>query len=76
MKNINGLDLKLEKEKNRDSKLKPTALILSGVSASWEPNSIKKTLKNISLTIHPGEFIGVAGLVGAGKVIIFNLTFL
>lgn len=67
---MNGdlLDPKLEKEKKRDSKLKPTALIVSGVSASWQRDSIVKTLRNISLTIQPGEFIGVAGLVGSGKV--------
>lgn len=61
--NDNKLDKELQKERP-----KPTALVLSGVSASWQPDPIVYTLRNISLTIPPGEFIGVAGLVGSGKV--------
>ncbi|CAB3237262.1 unnamed protein product [Arctia plantaginis] len=51
-----------EKEKPR-----PTALVLSGMSASWQPEAIVNTLRNISFTAQPGEFIGIAGLVGSGK---------
>lgn len=69
LKALNGLDpSKLEKEQNKGSKLKPSAIILSGVTASWQPDAIRKTLKNINLTIQPGEFLGVVGLVGSGKV--------
>lgn len=48
-------------------KPKPTALVLSGVTASWQPEAIVDTLRNITLTAQPGEFVGIAGLVGAGK---------
>ncbi|XP_073944220.1 probable multidrug resistance-associated protein lethal(2)03659 [Choristoneura fumiferana] len=54
----------VEKEKER---VKPTGLVLAGVSASWAPDPIVDTLRNISFTAQPGEFVGVAGLVGAGK---------
>ncbi|KAL0850163.1 hypothetical protein ABMA28_012038 [Loxostege sticticalis] len=66
--NDNKLDKELQKERP-----KPTALVLSGVSASWQPDPIVYTLRNISLTIPPGEFIGVAGLVGSGKSSLLQL---
>ncbi|XP_041973671.1 ATP-binding cassette sub-family C member 4-like [Aricia agestis] len=63
-KNItNGID----KEKSEIIKPKSTGLVLSSVSASWQQNSIVDTLRNISFTAKPGEFVGVAGLVGSGK---------
>lgn len=52
-----------EKEKPR-----PTALVISEMSACWQPEAIVNTLRNISFTAQPGEFIGIAGLVGSGKV--------
>lgn len=65
---LNGFDNKLDKA-NQKERTKPTALVLSGVSASWLPDTSLCTLKNLTLTIPPGEFIGVAGLVGSGKVL-------
>ncbi|XP_034841111.1 ATP-binding cassette sub-family C member 4-like [Maniola hyperantus] len=60
----NGMD----KEKESDnSKVKSMGLVLVGVSASYEPNPIVPTLRNLSLTASPGEFVGIAGLVGSGK---------
>lgn len=61
---INGVD----KEKSLTEKSRPTALVMCGVSASWLPDPIVDTVRNISLTIQPGQFIGIAGPVGAGKV--------
>lgn len=63
---INGTEKEKDgfKDKNHN-----TGLVLSDVTASWLPNPIVHTLRDISITAAPGEFIGVAGLVGAGKVI-------
>lgn len=60
----NGVD-KEEKEKERS---KHTGLVLTGVSASWQPDPIVDTLRNITLNIQPGEFVGIVGSVGSGKV--------
>ncbi|XP_050359927.1 ATP-binding cassette sub-family C member 4-like [Nymphalis io] len=64
--NILGNGIDKEKE-NANNKLKPTGLVISNVNASWQLNPIVHTLRNISLTAQPGEFVGVAGLVGSGK---------
>ncbi|CAH0405961.1 unnamed protein product [Chilo suppressalis] len=73
---LNGLSLNglTEKEKElQKGKLKPTALVLANVSASWQPDAIVNNLRNLNLTIQPGEFIGIAGLVGAGKSSLLHL---
>lgn len=48
-------------------KSKSTGLSLTGVSASWSTDPIVHTLRNITFSAEPGEFVGIAGLVGAGK---------
>ncbi|XP_063373553.1 ATP-binding cassette subfamily C member 4-like [Cydia amplana] len=48
-------------------KAKHTGLVVAGVCASWQPDPIVDTLRNVSFTAQPGEFVGIAGLVGAGK---------
>ncbi|XP_063633563.1 ATP-binding cassette subfamily C member 4-like [Cydia splendana] len=52
----------MEKEK-----AKHTGLVVAGVCASWQPDPIVDTLRKVSFTAQPGEFVGIAGLVGAGK---------
>ncbi|XP_053600881.1 ATP-binding cassette subfamily C member 4-like [Plodia interpunctella] len=54
-------------------KAKHTGLVISGISASWMEDPIVSTLRNLSLTASPGEFVGVAGLVGSGKSSLLQL---
>lgn len=55
-------DQKLVQEKPK------LGVTISNVTASWEADSTINTFRNITLTAAPGEFIGVAGPVGSGKV--------
>lgn len=61
--NRNGTD----KEEGKD-RAQYTGLVLAGVNASWVRDPIVDTLRNINFTALPGEFVGVAGPVGSGKV--------
>lgn len=61
---VNGV----EKEKKVQEKPRLTGLNISNVTASWQADSIVDTLRNITLKAAPGEFIGIAGPVGSGKV--------
>ncbi|XP_013195016.2 ATP-binding cassette sub-family C member 4 [Amyelois transitella] len=75
--NLEMNDLKLNNSnnhtKNDIDKIKSTALVITGVSATWLEDPIVCTLRNIHLTAAPGEFIGVAGLVGSGKSSLLQL---
>lgn len=48
-----------------------SSIELRGVGFEYEPE--KPVLKNISLTINKGEFIGIAGLSGAGKTTLIDI---
>ncbi|KAG7304444.1 hypothetical protein JYU34_011386 [Plutella xylostella] len=60
----NGDTEKLKMEKVRPNY---TGLVLNGLCASWDPSPIVDTLRNLKFSAKPGEFVGVAGPVGAGK---------
>lgn len=66
--NTKGITNGSEKAIVEKERPKPTGLVLSGVSASWLEDPIVPTLRDITITAKPGEFVGIAGLVGAGKV--------
>lgn len=60
---------KTEKQKiSEKENFKQGPLELSKLTASWKFDATDTTLKNINITAFPGEFIGVAGQVGSGKV--------
>lgn len=48
-----------------------SSIELRGVNFEYEPE--KPVLKNISLTINKGEFLGIAGLSGAGKTTLIDI---
>lgn len=58
----NGVD---KEEKERP---KHTGLVLTGISASWQSDPIVHTLRHITLNVQPGEYVGIVGSVGSGKV--------
>ncbi|KAJ8716036.1 hypothetical protein PYW08_013321 [Mythimna loreyi] len=62
-----------DKEMKVQEKPRVTGLVLSNVAASWQPDSVVDTLRNITLKAEPGEFIGVAGPVGSGKSSLLQL---
>lgn len=46
------------------------AVEMNEVNATWDENSNRKTLQNISLKVRPGQLYAIIGPVGAGKVIL------
>ncbi|CAB3220069.1 unnamed protein product [Arctia plantaginis] len=64
---------KFEDEEIIPENPKPVGLSMVNISASWSGYSVVDTLRNITLTAKPGEFIGVAGPVGSGKSSLLQL---
>lgn len=51
-----------------DKGLTSSGVVLKKATGSWIPNPIIETLRDLNITINPGEFCAVVGPVGAGKV--------
>ncbi|CAG5018016.1 unnamed protein product [Parnassius apollo] len=66
----NGVGKEKQSEKDKPN---PTGLTLTNISASWSQNPIVETLRNITLNVKLGEFVGVAGVVGSGKSSLLQL---
>nr|ACZ64280.1 ATP-binding cassette sub-family C member 4 [Trichoplusia ni] len=64
-----------EKEAKKVKEIsKPSELSIKNVTARWVATDDASTaLRNITLTATPGEFVGVAGPVGAGKSSLLHL---
>ncbi|KAH9630450.1 hypothetical protein HF086_016988 [Spodoptera exigua] len=58
-----------EKEKKVQEKQRVTGMTISNVTASWTKDSVVDTLRNVTINAAPGEFVGIAGGVGSGKVV-------
>lgn len=43
-------------------------IVVKKATASWIPNPIVDTLRDVNVTIKQGEFYAIVGPVGAGKV--------
>ncbi|CAH0584374.1 unnamed protein product [Chrysodeixis includens] len=53
---------------------KPTEMTIKNVTAAWVADDDASTaLRNVTLTAAPGEFVGIAGPVGAGKSSLLHL---
>lgn len=51
-----------------DKGLVSPGIVLTKASGSWIPNPIVDTLRDLNISIKPGEFCAIVGPVGAGKV--------
>lgn len=51
-----------------DKGLTSSGIVLKKATGSWIPNPIVDTLRDLNITINPGEFCAIVGPVGAGKV--------
>ncbi|CAH0557612.1 unnamed protein product [Brassicogethes aeneus] len=67
------LDETMEELKDKEIPAQPGLIKLTKINASWIPNPIVDTLRNIDLNIPPGTLCCVTGNVGTGKSSLLQL---
>lgn len=58
---------------NSETKIENGSVEVDHVDFSYYQDEEKKVLKNINLSVRPGEFIGIIGSSGSGKTSLINL---
>lgn len=58
-----------KKARSKDSSpAEASSLIVNNITAKWNQDMVKPTLKDISTKLKPGDLLAVIGPVGSGKV--------
>jgi len=69
-----GRDIKAMSVKNKDV-LGKEVMRVENLNFSPKEGSFKRSLKDVSFTIHAGEVVGIAGLMGAGRTELCECVF-
>lgn len=67
---VNDKSFALDHENNykEPNSLTTYGIVVSNVTSKWTNDQTENSLKNINLTVIPGQLVAIIGSVGAGKV--------